>query len=143
MKLSGLGRSFDLAVCQSDQKMAAAIQRNLLGARGAMGVEHHEGDLKEIGRADRKYRRVVNLVGGAKAINVNELELKKESMPDDGNGVHDFTPDEVDKCLMYPEVMLGLTDKYLRYQLARLKKVSDDKIMSGTWEKLKLGRSKS
>jgi cytochrome b pre-mRNA-processing protein 3 len=42
-------------------------------------------------------------------VNVNKLDVEKESMTDDGSGVHDFAPDEVDKYLTYPEVMLGLT----------------------------------
>ncbi|KAH6892756.1 hypothetical protein BKA70DRAFT_1571536 [Coprinopsis sp. MPI-PUGE-AT-0042] len=63
----------------------------------------------DFGRADRKYRRAVNFVGGD-VVNVNKLDLEKESMTDDGSGVHDFAPDEVDKYLTYPEVMLGLTN---------------------------------
>ncbi|KAH6892754.1 hypothetical protein BKA70DRAFT_1233491 [Coprinopsis sp. MPI-PUGE-AT-0042] len=219
---AGLELLFDFAKCQSNQEMAAAIWRNLLGAGGGTNSTYRravnlvggeavsaniwrrgvrrmmEGGVhdfapdgadkyltypevmlglttklrrpisfygyvrRELSRLEksatniscpvngrrsnltkRKYRRVVNLVGGAEAINVNKLELEKESMPDDENGVDDLTLNRVDKCLTYPEVMLGLTDKYLRYQLARLKKVGDDEIVSGAWEKLKLGRSKS
>ena len=92
-----------------------------------MGIEYPQGDLAEIGKADRsvllyfapslllthvcmcrKYRRAVNLVGG-EVVNINKVDLEKESSTDDGSGVHDFAPNEVDKYLNYPEVMLGLT----------------------------------
>lgn len=132
----GLGLSFDLAMVQGDQEMASAIWRNLLGARGAQGIEYALPGSP--GAKSPKFRRTVNLVGG-EVVNVAKLDLEKESTTDDESGVHDFPPSEVDKYIAYPEVMLDLTT-YVRRELARLDKVSDHDIMNGDWEKLRFGQ---
>ena len=134
---AGLGLSFDLAMVQGDQEMAAAVWRNLLGARGAQGIEYPTPGSPEAAQA-KKFRRAVNLVGG-EVVNVAKVDLEKESTTDDDSGVHDFPPSEVDKYLTYPEVMMDLT-AYVRRELARLEKVSDEDIMSGNWEALRFGK---
>ena len=130
----GLGLSFDLALMQGDMEMAAAVWRNLLGARGARGIAYPSDS------AALAYRRAVNLVGG-EVVNVAKLDLDKEELKDDGSGVHDFPPQEVDKYVRYPELMLELVE-YVRRELVRLEKVSDEEIMSGSLDKLKFGRVK-
>lgn len=133
---AGLGLSCDLALVQGDQEMAAAIWRNLLGARGAQGIEYPAPGSAEEKQA--RFRRAVNLVGG-EVVNVTKIDLEKESSTDDESGVYDFPPSEVDKYLTYPQVMLDLTT-YVRRELARLDKVSDHDIMEGDWEKLRFGK---
>lgn len=134
---AGLGLSCDLALVQGDQEMAAAIWRNLLGARGAQGLEYPAPGTPEEKQA-RKFRRAVNLVGG-EVVDVSKIDVEKEMSTDDESGVHDFPPSEVDKYLTYPQVMLDLTT-YVRRELARLDKVSDHDIMEGDWEKLRFGK---
>ncbi|KAF4622225.1 hypothetical protein D9613_008963 [Agrocybe pediades] len=131
----GMGISCDLGLVRGDQELAGAIWRNLLGARGAQGIAYP--DSKEA----KTFRRAVNLVGG-EVVNVAKIDLEKEETKDDGSGVHDFEPAEVDKYLTYPQVMLDLVG-YIRRELARLEKVSDEDILNGRWEKLRFGRVKN
>ncbi|KAF5353495.1 hypothetical protein D9756_008123 [Leucocoprinus leucothites] len=126
---AGMGLSFDLALVKGDREMAAAVWRNLLGGRGARGIAYADSP------NGLHYRRAINLVGG-EVVNVAKLDVDKEEMRDDGSGVHDFPPSEVDKYVTYPELMLDLV-RYVRRELARLEKVSDHDIMAGDWELLK------
>lgn len=126
-----MGLSFDLALVKGDAEMAGAVWRNLLGARGSRGIAYSNAD----GQA--QFRRAVNLVGG-EVVNVAKIDINKEETRDDGSGVHDFPPSEVDKYVKYPELMLDLVS-YVRRELARLEKISDHDIMSGNWEKLTFG----
>lgn len=128
---AGMGLSFDLALIKGDAEMAGAVWRNLLGARGSRGIAYSNAD----GQA--QFRRAVNLVGG-EVVNVAKIDINKEETRDDGSGVHDFPPSEVDKYVKYPELMLDLVS-YVRRELARLEKISDHDIMSGNWEKLTFG----
>lgn len=128
---AGMGLSFDLALVKGDAEMAGAVWRNLLGARGSRGIAYSNAD----GQA--QFRRAVNLVGG-EVVNVAKIDINKEETRDDGSGVHDFPPSEVDKYVKYPELMLDLVS-YVRRELARLEKISDHDIMSGNWEKLTFG----
>lgn len=128
---AGMGLSFDLALVKGDMEMAGAVWRNLLGARGARGIAYSDSD------GQKHFRRAVNLVGG-EVVNVSKIDIEKEETRDDGSGVHDFPPSEVDKYVKYPELMLDITG-YVRRELARLEKISDHDIMSGNWEKLKFG----
>ena len=130
----GLGLSFDLALVQGDMEMAAAVWRNLLGARGARGIAYPAGS--DTGAPT--YRRAVNLVGG-EVVNVAKIDLDKEELKDDGSGVHDFLPEEADKYVKFPELMLELVE-YVRRELARLEKVTDEEIMSGNLDMLKFGK---
>ncbi|KAF9049073.1 hypothetical protein BJ165DRAFT_1343726 [Panaeolus papilionaceus] len=131
----GMGLSLDLGLVTSDMELAGAIWRNILGARGAQGIAYPDS-----GSSAAKFKRTVNLVGG-EVVNVAKVNLEKEETTDDGSGVHDFPPAEIDKYLAYPELMLDLV-AYIRRELVRLEKVSDEDIMAGNWEKLKFGRVK-
>ncbi|PPQ99655.1 hypothetical protein CVT26_009189 [Gymnopilus dilepis] len=135
---TGMGLSLDLGLVKGDQELAAAIWRNLLGARGAQGIAYPDPSSPSPAPS---FRRAVNLVGG-EVVNVAKLDLEKEEKTDDGSGVHDFAPSEADNYLTYPEVMLNLI-AYIRRELKRLEKVSDEDIISGDWTKLRFGRVKS
>lgn len=82
---TGLGLSMDLGLVRGDAELAAAVWRNLLGARGASGIK--------AGSGAREFRRAVNLVGGA-VERVDKLDVDAEERRDDGSGVHDFRPYE-------------------------------------------------
>jgi len=127
----GLGLSFDLALVQGDMEMAAAIWRNLLGARGSRGIAYPST------AESPTYRRAVNLVGG-EVVNVAKIDVDKEELKDDGSGVHDFPPQEVDKYVRYPELMSELVE-YVRRELARLEKISDEEIMNGALDSIQFG----
>jgi len=132
-----MGLSFDLGLVKGDMELAGAIWRNLLGARGAQGIAYPDNPLSI---STPQFRRSVNLVGG-EVINVAKVDIEKEEAKDDGSGVHDFAPEEADKYVTYPEVMLDIV-AYLRREIARLDKVSDEAIISGDWKKLAFGRVK-
>jgi len=135
----GMGISCDLGLVRGDQELAGAIWRNLLGARGAQGIAYPSSSSPSASSTP-KFRRAVNLVGG-EVVNVAKIDLEKEETKDDGSGVHDFVPEEVDKYLSYPQVMLDLVG-YIRRELVRLEKVTDEEILAGNWEKLRFGRVK-
>ena len=140
---AGMGLSLDLGLVKSDMELAGAIWRNLLGARGAQGIAYPNTTTTTTSSSSTStphFRRSVNLVGG-EVINVSKIDFEKEEAKDDGSGVHDFAPEEADKYLTYPEVMLDVVD-YLRREIARLDKVSDESIMNGDWKKLAFGRVK-
>lgn len=134
---AGMGLSLDLGLVKGDMELAGAIWRNLLGARGAQGIAYPNTSTSS---STTHFRRSVNLVGG-EVINVSKIDFEKEEAKDDGSGVHDFAPEEADKYLAYPEVMLDVVE-YLRREIARLDKVSDESIMNGDWKKLAFGRVK-
>jgi len=79
----------------------------------------------------------VNLVGGA-IVNPEKIDLEKEQSTDDGSGVHDYAPEEIDKYVRYPELMLDIVT-YIHREIARLEKISDEEIMEGGLEILKFG----
>jgi cytochrome b pre-mRNA-processing protein 3 len=137
---AGMGLSLDLGLVKGDMELAGAIWRNLLGARGAQGIAYPNTSSSSTSTSTPHFRRSVNLVGG-EVINVSKVDFEKEEAKDDGSGVHDFAPEEADKYLTYPEVMLDVVD-YLRREIARLDKVSDETIMNGDWTKLSFGRVK-
>jgi len=138
---AGLGLAFDYALGLSspyapsnaivsptqngDTEMAAAVWRNLLGARGAQGI-----DDPGTGRV----RRAFNISGeyGAPKLSKESPDdaLKKLETTDDESGVHDFSGDEVDYYVQYPELMLTLT-QYVRRELVRLDGISDQAIIDG------------
>ncbi|KAJ8091834.1 Serine carboxypeptidase 3 [Marasmius tenuissimus] len=120
----GMGMSFDLGLVQGDAELAAAVWRNLMGARGARGIAYSDSD-----SSTPAFRRSVNLVGGS-VVNPEKVDFEKEERSDDGSGVHDYLPDQVDKYVRYPELMLELVT-YIRRELARLESISDEDIMEG------------
>lgn len=134
-QLTGLSLSFDYAMMKGDVEMAAAIWRNLLGARGAKGIAFP-------GSNAPAFRRSVNLVGST-VVNVAKVDFEKEELKDDGSGVHDYPPAEYEKYVKYPELMLDLVS-YARRELIRLEKLSDKQIMkSEDFGKLKFGKVRS
>ena len=122
---AGLGVALDLALAQgSDAVLAAAMWRNLLGARGSQGF----GLALEPTSSSsvHEFRRAVN-PGGAMA-RLSEAGRVREERRDDGSGVHDFGPEEREAYVRFPETMLVLTT-YVRSEVARLAAIPDEKIM--------------
>ncbi|KAF9440247.1 hypothetical protein P691DRAFT_803011, partial [Macrolepiota fuliginosa MF-IS2] len=115
--------------------MAAAIWCNLLSGHGAHGIAYADME------GQVPFHCAVNLVGG-EVDNISKVDFEKEETQDNGSGVHDFPPSEVDKYVKYPELMLDIVE-YARCELARLEQISDHDIMSGNWEKLKFNSIKS
>lgn len=130
---AGMGLSFDLSLVKGDMEMAAAVWRNLLGARGAHGIAYSSPS-----SLSPNFRRSVNLVGG-EVVDVAKLNLEEEETVDDGSGVHDFLPEQADRYLSYPTVMFDIVG-YVRRELVRLQAVSDEDILRGNFEKLKFGK---
>ncbi|KAM5541907.1 hypothetical protein V8D89_004636 [Ganoderma adspersum] len=147
---AGMGMSFDYGLVHSDGELAAAVWRNLLGARGARGIAYPSPDDTDSDKAF--YRRTINLTGGAidKVEAVEKTGYEVEAARDDGSGVHDYPPAEADKYVNYPELMATLVE-YVRRELVRLESLSDEEIIGrrdfGTesrgLEKLKFGQVKS
>lgn len=124
---AGMGMSFDLGLVRSDAEMAAAVWRNLLGARGARGIAYPSPD----GLTGKPYfRRTVNLVGGEveKVAKIEKLGLEVEEARDDGSGVYDYPPAEADKYVAYPELMATVVE-YVRRELVRLQNDPDALII--------------
>jgi cytochrome b pre-mRNA-processing protein 3 len=120
---AGLGVAMDLALAQgSDAVLAAAMWRNMLGARGAQGLALALAPMSPV----PEFRRAVN-PGGAMA-GMSNATREREERRDDGSGVHDFGPEERDAYVRFPETMLVLT-AYVRGEVARLAAVSDEMIM--------------
>jgi len=123
---AGLGVALDLALAQgSDGALAAAIWRNLLGARGAQGLALALAPTSPV----PEFRRAVN-PGGAVA-RLSEAARVREETRDDGSGVHDFGPEERDEYVRFPETMLVLT-AYVRAEVARLAAIPDEKIIGAS-----------
>jgi len=135
---AGMGLALDLGLVNGDMEMAGAVWRNLLGARGAQGIAFPDPSSPSSSSSPGKFRRSVNLVGG-EVVNVAKVDLVKEESTDDGSGVHDFLPEEVDLYLQYPGLMLDIVT-YVRRELVRLEKVSDKDIMGGQLGKIEFGR---
>jgi len=126
----GMGLWFDYGLATNDMELASTVWRNLLGARGSQGIAYPDSN-------PPKFRRGVNLVGGA-IVNPEKIDLEKEQSTDDGSGVHDYAPEEIDKYVRYPELMLDIVT-YIHREIARLEKISDEEIMEGGLEILKFG----
>ncbi|KAI8976328.1 hypothetical protein BD414DRAFT_496587 [Trametes punicea] len=122
---AGMGMSFDLGLVRSDAELAAAVWRNLLGARGARGIAYSD---PSIDPSQPYFRRTVNLFGG-EVEKLSKIEkkggLEAEERRDDGSGVHDFPPSEVDKYVAYPETMATVVE-YVRRELVRLEGIPDE-----------------
>ncbi|KAI9066929.1 hypothetical protein FKP32DRAFT_1589109 [Trametes sanguinea] len=122
---AGMGMSFDLGLVRSDSELAAAVWRNLLGARGARGIAYVENP------NELQFRRTVNLFG-SQVEKMSKLyrkgALEAEERRDDGSGVHDFPPGEVDKYVAYPETMAAVVE-YVRRELVRLEGIPDEVLL--------------
>jgi cytochrome b pre-mRNA-processing protein 3 len=132
---AGLGLSFDLGLVKGDMELAGAVWRNLLGARGAQGIAFADPSSSQV--QPRKFRRSVNLVGG-EVVNAAKIDLEKEEATDDGSGVHDFFPEQADLYLAYPELTLDVV-RYVRKELVRLERLSDEQIIGGQLDKIMFG----
>lgn len=125
----GMGMSYDLGLVKGDDELAAAIWRNILGARGARGILYPSGivDAPSSSPQERRYfRRSVNLVGG-EVINVKKIDehgVDAEEARDDGSGVHDYTPSDMDRYVVYPELVATVMN-YIRREIARLDNLPD------------------
>lgn len=130
----GMTVSFDHAMVKGDMEMAAAVWRNLLGARGARGIAFPDDS-----SSASQYRRSVNLIGS----DVDKFEkiqnLEEEEAKDDGSGVHDYVPEEAERYVKYPELMLDIVT-YIRRELVRLQGISDEAILQGDLGVLKFGK---
>ncbi|KAI9449711.1 hypothetical protein BJY52DRAFT_1306179 [Lactarius psammicola] len=114
---AGLGVALDLALAQgSDAALAAAIWRNLLGARGAQGLALALAPTSPVPEFRTRVARL------------SEAARSREETRDDGSGVHDFGPEERDEYVRFPETMLVLT-AYVRAEVARLAAIPDEKVM--------------
>ncbi|KAJ7690681.1 hypothetical protein B0H17DRAFT_935795 [Mycena rosella] len=129
---TGFSLAFDLGLVNGDMEMAAAVWRNLLGARGASGIAFPDDP------SAPDFKRAVNLLGGT-VVNPAKVDFEKEAVTDDGSGVHDFPPDQADKYLVYPELMLAIV-QYTRRELVRLEALSDDEIVGMDWREMRFGR---
>ncbi|KAI6018367.1 hypothetical protein EDC04DRAFT_3118582 [Pisolithus marmoratus] len=123
---AGLGMSMDLGLVRGDAELAAAVWRNLLGARGAAGVGLQNENGVKSDEIRSPFRRSVNLVGGA-IDRVDKLDIDAEEIKDDKSGVHDFPSQESDRYISYPELMSTLVT-YIRRETQRLEKVADSSI---------------
>ena len=125
---AGLGMSFDLALGSpsqlSDTEMAGAVWRNFLGGRGARGIVYPNSP-----NAQNYFRRSINLVGGQveSVKKVDEKGLENEERRDDGSGVSDYSPEDAEKYVQYPELMESVV-AYVRRELVRLEKIGDEDI---------------
>ncbi|KAJ7076902.1 hypothetical protein B0H15DRAFT_575925 [Mycena belliarum] len=128
---TGFCLAFDLGLVKGDMEMAGAVWRNLLGARGASGIAFPDDP------SAPSYRRAVNLLGGAQ-VNPQKINFEKEAVTDDGSGVHDFPPNEADKYLAYPGLMLDVV-QYARRELVRLEALTDENIVQMDWRKMRFG----
>ncbi|TFY76045.1 hypothetical protein EWM64_g7967 [Hericium alpestre] len=118
---AGLGMAFDLGLIRGDAEMAGAIWRNLLGARGAQGITYGA-------EGAPAFRRAINPSGEIEKYGkIDDAARRREELRDDGSGVHDFAPTEVDKYVRYPETMATLV-AYIRSEIRRLAELSDDEI---------------
>ncbi|KAI0263464.1 hypothetical protein BC834DRAFT_957799 [Gloeopeniophorella convolvens] len=123
---AGLGVALDLALAQDtggDAALAAAMWRNLLGARGAAGLALALAPASPV----PAFRRAVN-PGGA-AARLSDVARVREEARDDGSGVHDFGPEARDAYVRFPETMLVLA-AYVRSEVARLARVPDERVMA-------------
>ncbi|KAF7800176.1 hypothetical protein EIP86_011423 [Pleurotus ostreatoroseus] len=132
---AGMGMSFDLGLVRGDAEMAAAVWRNLLGARGARGIVYPSSPLA--GSPEKPYfRRSINLVGG-EVESIKKLDkdgaLEAEESKDDGSGVHDFAPTEAGLYVQYPELMADIV-AYCRRELVRLDSIPDEVVMGKAGE---------
>ncbi|CAK5265605.1 unnamed protein product [Mycena citricolor] len=129
---TGFALALDLGLIKGDMVMAGAVWRNLLGARGASGIAFADDP------SSPAFRRTVNLIGGL-VVNPAKLDFSKEAVTDDNSGVHDFAPEDCDKYLAYPELMLTVV-RYIRRELVRLENVTDKDIVDMDWPELHFGR---
>jgi len=120
---AGLGMSLDLGLAMSDVEIAGAVWRNLLGARGARGIPYD---------ASPSFRRSINPITGGKMstakLQLLERGFESEEEKDDNSGVADYTKDQLDKYVLYPELMVDIA-AYIHRELKRLEGISDEDVL--------------
>ena len=108
-----------------DAEMAAAVWRNLLGARGASGISDP---------GPNRIRHSVNVSGEYAAPKLDkskpEDSLRALEETEDGSGVYDFIGEETKRYVHYPVLMYKLV-RYVRTELSRLEKIEDKDIIDG------------
>jgi cytochrome b pre-mRNA-processing protein 3 len=104
--------SLDYGLITSDAELAAAIWRNFLGARGAMGID---------GRG-----QAVN-VAGLKLAPIQDKELIRDPNADDKSGVSDFEGELRGKYVEFPHLMWVVV-LYVRQEVERLAALPDEEI---------------
>ncbi|TFY70449.1 hypothetical protein EVG20_g2555 [Dentipellis fragilis] len=124
---AGLGMAFDLGLIHGDAELAGAIWRNLLGARAAHGIAYPAAGTE----GAEGFRRTINPSGEIEKYGkIDDEALRREEARDDGSGVHDFAPTEIDLYVRYPETMATLV-AYVRREIVRLAAVPDEAIIGG------------
>lgn len=125
----GMGLSFDLALARDDADMAAAIWRNFMGCRGAQGIQLPDPTSEE--PTPFVFRKAINAFGSKteKLMDLDDAQIAKLELVDDGSGVYDHRPEEADLYVQYPETMLKLST-YIRTETERLASFSDEMVMS-------------
>ena len=137
---AGLGLSLDYALglssphassvsgpkaSDADAEFAAAVWRNFLGARGALGIDDP---------GSGRVRHAVNIHGDYNKVKLAkdkpEESLKNAEELDDESGVHDFTGEDTKLYVQYPELMYTLV-QYIRRELSRLDKIPNEQILQG------------
>lgn len=131
---AGLGMALDLGLAMGDAEMAGAVWRNLLGARGARGIPYS---------ISPGFRRSINpLTGGkmsAARLKLLERGIESEEAKDDNSGVADYSKDQLDKYVAYPELMMDIV-AYIYRELKRLEGISDDDVLGISKELGREGR---
>ena len=131
---AGLGMSLDLGLAMGDAEMAGAVWRNFLGARGARGIPYDTSP---------GFRRSINpLTGGkmsAARLKLLERGFESEEAKDDNSGVADYSKDQLDKYVAYPETIADIVG-YIHRELKRLEGISDDDVLGISKELGREGR---
>ncbi|KAF8506191.1 ubiquinol-cytochrome C chaperone-domain-containing protein [Hysterangium stoloniferum] len=116
---AGLGLACDVALITGDKDMSSAMWRNLLGARGARGIAYPDFFPQSPSYDPSR----------PPAIQPEDPKRENKNDPATG-GVVDFEGPEIDKYIVYPQLMLSLTS-YVRRELVRLEGISDITILGG------------
>ncbi|KAF9647297.1 hypothetical protein BDM02DRAFT_3117313 [Thelephora ganbajun] len=131
---AGLGMSLDLGLAMGDAEMAGAVWRNLLGARGARGIPYNTSP---------GFRRSINPLTGRKMsaarLKLLERDFESKEAEDDNSGVADYSKDQLDKYVAYPELMVDIV-AYIYRELKRLEGVGDDDVLGISKELGREGR---
>lgn len=127
---AGLGLAFDLALVKGDEELAAAVWRNLLGARGAQGIAYPSSSSPSsvVDGQQTHFKRSINPTAEIEGYSkLSPAKLRELESKDDGSGVHDFAPHQADLYLKYPETMARVVE-YVRREVRRLGQMSDEEV---------------
>lgn len=125
---AGLSLAFDLALVKGDEELAAAVWRNLLGARGAQGIAYPSSSSSVVDGQQTHFKRSINPTAEIEGYSkLSPAKLRELESKDDGSGVHDFAPHQADLYLKYPETMARVVE-YVRREVRRLGQMSDEEV---------------